>query len=61
MNAANINITTLIAGVLFMALGGLFLLDAAGVFSIHPFVVGPLVLIGLGLAIITGSLTGKTA
>lgn len=61
MNAANVNITTLIAGMLFMALGGMFLLDAAGVWSVHPFVIGPLVLIGLGMAIIAGSLTGKTA
>jgi hypothetical protein len=61
VNTANINVTTLVAGLLFMALGTMFLLDAADVLSVHPFVIGPLVMIGLGLAIIFGSLADRTA
>jgi hypothetical protein len=61
VNAANINVTTFIAGLLFMTLGGLFLLDAAGIWSVHPLIVGPVVLIGLGLAMIAGSLVKRSA
>ena len=61
MNASNLNMTTFVAGLLFMALGGMFLLDAAGVWSIHPLIVGPVVLIGLGLAMIAGSLARRSA
>ncbi len=61
MNAANIYFTSLIAGILFMALGGMFLLDAAGVWTVQPLVIGPIVLIGLGLAIIFGSLNRRVA
>lgn len=61
MNLARVNVTTLVAGVLFMALGGMFLLDAAGIWSVHPLVVGPIVLMGLGLAMILGSLARRAA
>lgn len=59
MNVSNIHIATLVAGVLFMTLGGMFLLDAAAVWSVPPLIVGPMVLIGLGLAIIAGSLSKR--
>lgn len=61
MNAANLNVSTFVAGLLFMALGGIFLLDAAGVWSVHPLIVAPIVLIGLGLAMIAGSLVKRSA
>jgi hypothetical protein len=60
MNTANLNVSTFVAGLLFMALGGMFLLDAAGVWSVHPLIVAPIVLIGLGLAMIAGSLVKRS-
>jgi hypothetical protein len=56
MNTSEFHITTLVAGLLFVILGGAFLLDAAGVWSVHPLIVGPVLLIGMGVAIIAGSI-----
>ena len=61
MTAANMNVSTFVAGLLFMALGGMFLLDAAGVLSVHPLIVAPVVMIGMGLAMIAGSLVKRSA
>jgi hypothetical protein len=41
---------SLVAGLLFAALGGLFLLDAADVLSVQARWVWPILLIGLGIA-----------
>lgn len=59
MRPSNLNFTGLVAGFLFMGLAGVFLLDHAGVWTVHPLVIGPILLIGLGVAIIAGSLARR--
>lgn len=59
MRMSSFNVTTLVAGLLFVVLGGMFLLDAAGTWSVHPLIVGPVLLIGLGLAVIAGSFSRR--
>jgi hypothetical protein len=60
MTTSDFHVTTLVAGLLFVLLGGMFLLDAAGVWDVHPLIVAPVLLIGLGVAIIAGSMTRRS-
>ena len=50
------NLGSLIAGMVFIILGVLFLLDNLGVFEVSFAVVWPIVLIGIGLALLLGGL-----
>lgn len=49
-----VNMTSLVSGVLFVALGVLFLLDRLGVIALSAGFVWPLLLIGLGVAVLAG-------
>ncbi len=51
-----VNLGSLIAGMVFIILGVLFLLDNLGVFEVSFAVVWPIVLIGIGLALLLGGL-----
>ena len=48
-----------IAGVLFVVLGVVFLLDALDVWDVEAGVVLPVIVIGLGLALLAGALRGS--
>ncbi|MBI4260915.1 MAG: hypothetical protein HY658_10155 [Actinobacteria bacterium] len=48
------NRTSLVAGLLFIVLGVLFLLESADVIDLRAVVVVPILLIGLGVAILAG-------
>lgn len=50
------NMGSLIAGLVFIILGVLFLLDNLGVFEVSFAVIWPIVLIGVGLALLLGGL-----
>jgi hypothetical protein len=47
------------AGVLFVVLGFVFLLDALDVWDAEPAIVLPVLVIGLGLALLVGALRGS--
>ena len=61
MRTSTFNVTTLIAGLLFIGIGTLFLLDAAGVWDVDPWIIAPVRLIGLGIAFIAGSFNRRTS
>ncbi len=48
------NITSLVAGIVFIVLGVLFLLDRLGVLTLSAQYVWPIILVALGFAIIFG-------
>lgn len=48
----------LVAGVLFVALGVVFLLEALEVFEIRPTTLWPLLLVALGLGVLAGTGSG---
>lgn len=54
MYRRDVNVSAVIAGVLFIVLGFLFLLERAGVLDVRAAYVWPLVLISLGVGILLG-------
>ena len=50
---------TMIAGLFFMIMGSLFLLDELNVIDLQAKVIWPAMLIGLGAAVVAGSLPGR--
>lgn len=48
------NVTSLVAGIVFIVLGVLFLLDRLGVLTLSGQYVWPIVLVAIGIAIIFG-------
>lgn len=54
MQRREVNITSVVAGILFIVLGLLFLLERAGVLEVRAAYVWPLVLISLGVGILLG-------
>ncbi len=50
-----VDVTAAVSGALFVVLGGLFLLDQLDVIVVAPRLVWPLLLIGLGIAVLAGS------
>jgi len=48
------NISSLLAGIVFIVLGVLFLLDRLGVLALSGHYVWPIVLVAIGVAVITG-------
>lgn len=58
MRRHRLDATSLIAGLLFVVLGGLFLYDRAGSFDLQVRWVWPALLIGLGLAFLASSRGG---
>lgn len=59
MLANRLNITALIAGLIFIATGILFLLDEYDVLDLDAIFILPVLIIGLGLAIILGARTSN--
>ena len=59
MLANRLNITALIAGLMFIVIGVLFLLDEYDVLDLDPVFILPVLIIGLGLAIILGARNDK--
>ena len=59
MNARTINPTTTILGLVFVVLGGAFLLDQADVIALDMSYVLPALLIGLGLAVLVGAIAPR--
>ena len=57
MNTTHFHLTTAVIGLIFMALGVVFLLDQLDVFSLNARYIVPAFVIGLGLAIMAGSLS----
>ena len=56
MSRHDLDLTSLIAGLVFVLIGGLYLLDASGTVELEVKWVVPLALIGLGTAGLAGSL-----
>ena len=56
MNVRSYDLASVIAGLLFVALGAVFLLDRLEVWEARLTVVVPLVVIGLGVALLLGAL-----
>ena len=56
MNVRSYDLASVIAGLLFVALGAVFLLDRLEVWEARLSVVLPLVVIGLGVALLLGAL-----
>jgi hypothetical protein len=54
MLANRFNATALIAGLMFVVIGSLFLLDAYDVVEVEGYFVLPVLIIGLGIAIMLG-------
>jgi hypothetical protein len=55
MNQNRFSMSALVFGLVFIALGTLFLLDELDVFDLNPVYVIPILLIGLGIGIIAGN------
>lgn len=54
MEPRDLDRTSIVAGLVFIVLGVLFLLERAGVLDVQPAYVWPLLLIGLGVAVLLG-------
>lgn len=54
MYRRDVNVSAVVAGILFIVLGALFLLERAGVLEVRAAYVWPLVLITLGVGILLG-------
>lgn len=54
MEPGDLDRTSIVAGIVFIVLGMLFLLERAGVLDVQPAYVWPLLLIGLGVAVLLG-------
>jgi hypothetical protein len=53
-DTTRVNLTALIVGGMFIAIGTLFLLDEYDVLTVDGFFVLPIMIIGLGIAVILG-------
>jgi hypothetical protein len=54
VDRSDLNVTSFVAGVIFVALGVLFLLERLGVIDVSARYVVPILLIGAGVAIVFG-------
>lgn len=54
MRVERLNVTAVVLGLLFVAIGALFLLDEYDVITLDGYYIVPLLVIGVGLAILLG-------
>lgn len=61
MNGQRFHPTSMVLGLVFFGLGIAFLLDQLEVISLDAYYVLPILLVGLGLAVVAGALTSRTS
>lgn len=54
MRGERLNVTAVVLGLLFIAIGGLFLLDEYDAIALDGYYIVPLLVIGVGVAILLG-------